>query len=346
MNISSTLISCDKTCDYIPVVSFFTNLSILFRKYCKTTDSVNSNPISFDRHIENKPTKRCLALLVPFVGNFWIYREDAKKAALKKEAFTSCFACTGHLPNQIAKLKKERADSGDWSETLNPLLEHEQFIRQALPEIGPDSNLEGIWQHVLSLKKNLLQTWEEAFTKESTKKEQAEKASLVQYENDLADASLAYQKSPCDKTWTAILPDLLSKRAGLFSEAASSAPYLMFYKKCLLGQEGLLLEERKKTFLASITDSSSEKKLSSLFTPFILGKFPSLSLLTKDELLLKFIQTSFPNSSLSLEDITLETKVAFLERTTECLQGHHPLELVEVQGVLSLLASGKKDKSV
>ena len=69
--IGNFLVKADSLCDYIPIVSTATNLIDLFVKYV-VIPSINPQRIAnnhYYTHVQQKDAFRCIALLIPIVGN-------------------------------------------------------------------------------------------------------------------------------------------------------------------------------------------------------------------------------------------------------------------------------------
>ena len=89
MTVGITLTSINKAMDYVPFASTFTNLFHLFKKYSYTNpankekdfDNVKRNILY--HYIDKKSILRCLFLLIPFLGNFFVGICDFKNR--KKE---------------------------------------------------------------------------------------------------------------------------------------------------------------------------------------------------------------------------------------------------------------------
>lgn len=95
----------DKVCDYIPIVSTFTNLIDLVSKAILSVFGSNgTQPKSFHAYLDKKPVGECIALLIPVFGNAYVFSKrthaDEKKA---KEAYIE-------RDRKYEKEKAERAE--------------------------------------------------------------------------------------------------------------------------------------------------------------------------------------------------------------------------------------------
>jgi len=65
------LVKTDRICDYIPVVSTFSNLTALFIKYLVPNTLIRPEiqTSRYYAHLSQKPTSRCIVLLIPIIGN-------------------------------------------------------------------------------------------------------------------------------------------------------------------------------------------------------------------------------------------------------------------------------------
>ncbi|MBA2369309.1 MAG: hypothetical protein H0V82_09840 [Candidatus Protochlamydia sp.] len=80
VNVNKTilLVSLDRYCDYLPLVSTATNMTHLFQK-CVILPFMEASTISNSRfysHLDQKNFTRCLILIVPFIGNLIIILYD------------------------------------------------------------------------------------------------------------------------------------------------------------------------------------------------------------------------------------------------------------------------------
>lgn len=79
--IGNFLVKADNICDYIPVVSTATNLVDLFQK-AVVIPKLDADVISsshYYTHLKNKGIFRCLALLLPFIGNLLVAISDFRE---------------------------------------------------------------------------------------------------------------------------------------------------------------------------------------------------------------------------------------------------------------------------
>ncbi len=86
-NIASPLVSIDVLADYIPVVSTLTNLVVLFQKCLVVpfTDVKYVESSHYFTHLKNKSFLRCMALLVPLLGNLVIVFYDLASIKVKHD---------------------------------------------------------------------------------------------------------------------------------------------------------------------------------------------------------------------------------------------------------------------
>ncbi len=80
--------------DYTPVVSTLTNLGALFAKCVQYLKPEMKLEDHYFTHMKNKDLQRCVILLVPFVGNFFVFILDINEKSRKsckniKETFRS-----------------------------------------------------------------------------------------------------------------------------------------------------------------------------------------------------------------------------------------------------------------
>ncbi|MCB1111970.1 MAG: hypothetical protein H7A37_10455 [Chlamydiales bacterium] len=86
INLSKVACYADRVCDYIPIVSTASNFVDLFEKLAfKGFDSTAIHQNRYFTYIDNKPTWRCVALLIPILGNIIIAIDDLVKYGEKKE---------------------------------------------------------------------------------------------------------------------------------------------------------------------------------------------------------------------------------------------------------------------
>lgn len=71
MKVSSLLVKADRLCDYIPLVSTVSNLIDLFQKYVVLPflhqDTIKAS--RYYQHLQQKSFLRCIALIIPILGN-------------------------------------------------------------------------------------------------------------------------------------------------------------------------------------------------------------------------------------------------------------------------------------
>ncbi len=67
----TNLKAVDNVCDYIPIVSTFSNITDLFIKavILPNMDNADIKKSSYYSHIQKKDTARCIVLLIPLIGN-------------------------------------------------------------------------------------------------------------------------------------------------------------------------------------------------------------------------------------------------------------------------------------
>ncbi len=107
--ISDFLIKADKTCDYLPVLSSFSNLVDLFYKYC-VSPFLMETQIKQDRyyyHLDQKSVFRCIILIVPFLGNViialydlmnWMFTENQQPSSVFASIASKQSDLVGHIP--------------------------------------------------------------------------------------------------------------------------------------------------------------------------------------------------------------------------------------------------------
>ena len=76
--IGNLLVSADRVCDYIPIISTVSNTVGLFQKYC-VIDCIDDRDLASGRYytyLKDKSTYRSLALLIPGLGNLIVGMHD------------------------------------------------------------------------------------------------------------------------------------------------------------------------------------------------------------------------------------------------------------------------------
>ena len=88
-SIGHVLVQADKVCDYIPVVSTISNLTVLFQKTIILPFSDRQTVINsrYYTHLEQKSALRCVMLLIPVIGNIVVGIYDFANRKYNDKAF-------------------------------------------------------------------------------------------------------------------------------------------------------------------------------------------------------------------------------------------------------------------
>ena len=87
-NSTNRLVEIDNFCDYVPIVSSFTNLVGLFQK-CIVLPFMQASDIKenhYFEHLHEKSFARCVLLLIPVLGNITIGILDFANRRTEKES--------------------------------------------------------------------------------------------------------------------------------------------------------------------------------------------------------------------------------------------------------------------
>ena len=76
--IGNLLVSADRVCDYIPIISTVSNTVGLFQKYC-VIDCIDDRDLAnghYYTYLKEKSTMRSVVLLIPVIGNVLVSLHD------------------------------------------------------------------------------------------------------------------------------------------------------------------------------------------------------------------------------------------------------------------------------
>lgn len=98
---SQTLVRMDRVCDYLPICSTITNATAIFFKCVylsnASTEKVRQN--HYYEYLQKKDFSRCIALLIPGIGNIFIFLKDLSNWAFSRRQFVhKPLANIDHLP--------------------------------------------------------------------------------------------------------------------------------------------------------------------------------------------------------------------------------------------------------
>lgn len=114
-DIRSRLIQVDNVCDYIPFVSTLTNLVDLFQQ-CVIFSNMSLQSIaasSYHRHLYNKSTFRCIALLVPVIGNIVVGFFDFADSEYDNKEFQKRYFLS-HDPSELKYVSSRLKDDKEF----------------------------------------------------------------------------------------------------------------------------------------------------------------------------------------------------------------------------------------
>jgi hypothetical protein len=167
MKVSSLLVKVDLLCDYIPLVSTASNLIDLFQKYVVLPFLAKETSNRYYQHLQQKSFFRCIALIIPILGNIIVgiydlvhrpvYKnpvtlQDIEKVFISGDCAESwpCqhsakvvlkdgrvgYPCSSYaIWSIISKLAKERINPGKpWS--ADGVIDHFQKYSKSEPDMG------------------------------------------------------------------------------------------------------------------------------------------------------------------------------------------------------------------
>jgi len=89
MKVTSFLVKADRLCDYIPLVSTVSNLIDLFQKYVVLPLLAKGTLNQYYQHLQQKSFLRCIALLIPILGNIVVGIYDLSHRPVYKSPVTA-----------------------------------------------------------------------------------------------------------------------------------------------------------------------------------------------------------------------------------------------------------------